>query len=66
MKTIKNKKFFITLLAGLVLVAILFAGVMFFLITKSGNDYGKVIHCREIKCSSEDFEECFKKCLNED
>ena len=64
MKIIKNKKL-ITLLAGLASLVLLFIGTMFFLITKSGKDYAKVIHCREIKCSREDSEECFKTCLNE-
>lgn len=65
MKIIKNKKFLITLITSLALLALLFAGIMFFLIMKSGNDYGKAIHCREIKCSTENSEECFKKCQNE-
>jgi len=65
MKIIKNKKFLITLISSLALLALLFVGVMFFLIIKSGNDYGKVIHCREVKCPTENSEECFKKCLNE-
>jgi len=65
MKIIKNKKFLIRLLMSLALLVLLFIGTMFFLITKSGREYGKVVNCREIKCSSEDSEECFKKCLNE-
>ena len=61
---LNNKKFSILMIASL-LVMLVFVGVMFFLIAKSGNDYGKVIHCREIECSPEDSEECFKRCISE-